>query len=536
MFLLNFVIPALLFTSIVGDTDLKLYNIQIRNEPIQLSAGIILKLCPLMANNLAASYPILSRKKINLITSLKFHGWWTYKVCIGQEITQYRDEDGVITLSLSLGLFTKDYDWSIAEKSDPQVIGRYHSQFYDHGSICDVTGKPRSTELRYVCNFMAANPVITWMTEIATCSYYPKRRLNQVVSFAPRYSLMNPTANTIMEELRSQKRLQEELLYQKKLPLLPAKRRAAQEKVLSSHRSYKKRLQRQNLRKAKGLQEEFLTFMNQVEDNFRNAPSENSIIPNFNTESFIHKFESILRFVSSGFEVEDSISMNLLFAHNQTVEIAYVLLKRMRNSFENSVAIGEVPNTSQMLRHCVYLLNKLEDIKSTKGLTRLRQSLENYHRQASYRRFSPTDEFYNFIHSRKANFERRMFDSLNSTIETSRNTLNFLHLQSYMSSLIGADFENKPPVKVKFDGIMQGLESDLHSSKETIRILQEALVSPKMQSVLKVFPAGQTGVVVKASFQNIAHDKMALIISVEDESISNYKENAKNYNVKINVD
>ncbi|VDN98889.1 unnamed protein product [Rodentolepis nana] len=479
-----------------------------------------------------------------------FHSWWTYKICIGQEVTQYRDEGGIITLSLSLGLFTKDYDWS-----DPQVTGRYHSQFYDHGSICDVTGKPRSTEIRYVCNFMAANPVITEMTEIATCTYVltvASADLCVVPALAPKKEIepsriiCSPVLtdesyrkydNAKKEELRSKKRLQEELLFQTNLPLLPAKRRAAQERVLSSHRSYKKRLQRQSLRKAKELQKDFLTFMKRVDNNFRKAPNENSILPNVNTESLVRLFRGILRFVFPGSEMEDIMATNLLIAHNQTVEIAYVLLKRMRDSFENSIAIGEIPNTFQMLRHCVYLLNKLENIKSTKGLTRLRQSLENYHHRGAYRRFSPTDKFYNFIHSQEVTSERGIFDSLNSTIETSRNALNFLHLQSYMTALIGADFENKPPVKLKFDEILRGLESDTHSSKETVRILQETLVSPKMQSILKIFPAGQTGdVVVKASFQKIAHNKMALVISVEDESVSSYKENAQNYNVKIDVD
>lgn len=35
----------------------------------------------------------------------------------------------------------------------------------------------------------------------------------------------------------------------------------------------------------------------------------------------------------------------------------------MRNSFENSLAVGEIPKTLRMLRRCVHLLNELENIK-----------------------------------------------------------------------------------------------------------------------------------------------------------------------------
>lgn len=91
-----------------------------------------------------------------------------------------------------------------------------------------------------------------------------------------------------------------------------------------------------------------------------------------------------------------------------------------------------------------------------------------------------------------------------------------MHLQMYMTTLIGEDFENRPPVKLKFDEMMQGLESNTDSAKQTIKILQEALLSPKIQSALKFFPTGgQKGdVVVKASFQNIEQNTMALVISV----------------------
>ncbi|VUZ47195.1 unnamed protein product [Hymenolepis diminuta] len=579
MFLCNFVIRTLLFTLIVGDADLPLYNIHIKDEPIQLSSveGNHLEVVSLNGQQFSCIIPdiVIQNDQSDLpvrniseyIKSVFntwntsncltwFHGWWTYKVCIGQEVTQYHDEHGAITLSSSLGLFSKDYDWSIAEQSDPQVSGRYHSQFYDHGSICDVTGKPRSTELRYVCNFMAANPVITELAEIATCSYVltiasvdlcvvpalmPKKEIEPsriVCSPALSDASYLKYDNAKKEQLERQKRLKEELLYQAMLPLLPAKRRAAREKLFSSHRSYQKRVERENLRKAKRLRNKFLTFMSQVEDNFGKDPNEDLILQNFGTESLIHSFKSIIRFFSPGFEIEGSMAVNRLTAHNQTVEIAYILLGRMRNSFENAIAVGEIPKTLRMLRLYVHLLNKLENIKSTKGLTRLRQSLDNYHPRTPYRRFSPTDKFHEFLHSRKVISERGMFDSLNSTIEISRNTLKFMHLQMYMTTLIGEDFENRPPVKLKFDEMMQGLESNTDSAKQTIKILQEALLSPKIQSALKFFPTGgqKSDVVVKASFQNIEQNTMALVISIGDESASSYEENAKNYKVKINVD
>lgn len=86
----------------------------------------------------------------------------------------------------------------------------------------------------------------------------------------------------------------------------------------------------------------------------------------------------------------------------------------------------------------------------------------------------------------------------------------------YMSTLIGADFANKPPVKLKFEDYLQDIESDMDSTQEQLRVLQEVLVSPKMQSALKFFPAEgrESGVVVKTSFQNYDRDKMAIVITV----------------------
>lgn len=72
--------------------------------------------------------------------------------------------------------------------------------------------------------------------------------------------------------------------------------------------------------------------------------------------------------------------MNKLIAHNYTIEIAYILLKvssnlhgafianyfhfqHMRNSFENSIAAGQIPQTMEMLRQFMHLLDKLAVIK-----------------------------------------------------------------------------------------------------------------------------------------------------------------------------
>ena len=47
-----------------------------------------------------------------------------------------------------LGKFESDYDWAQDDGRSRNAKQRFHSQTYVNGSECDLTGRPRSAEVR----------------------------------------------------------------------------------------------------------------------------------------------------------------------------------------------------------------------------------------------------------------------------------------------------------------------------------------------------------------------------------------------------
>lgn len=46
----------------------------------------------------------------------------------------------------------------------------YYSVTYNHGTTCDVTGKPRTTEVVYICVEKVQHKILS-VTEISSCHY-----------------------------------------------------------------------------------------------------------------------------------------------------------------------------------------------------------------------------------------------------------------------------------------------------------------------------------------------------------------------------
>ncbi|XP_028402326.1 protein OS-9-like isoform X2 [Dendronephthya gigantea] len=108
---------------------------------------------------------------LNNTCIIQINGWWSYKVCIGKSVWQYHDEGHEIKDNISLGHFSGNTNWSIftveEEMEDSQ---RYHSHFYSNGTVCDITGNPRKTEVRFFCGSQA-NDFISRIDEDSTCDY-----------------------------------------------------------------------------------------------------------------------------------------------------------------------------------------------------------------------------------------------------------------------------------------------------------------------------------------------------------------------------
>ncbi|KAL8136958.1 hypothetical protein V2J09_002959, partial [Rumex salicifolius] len=106
-------------------------------------------------------------------------GWWAYEFCYHQKLRQLHFEDEKVVQEFTLGVFdpdaTAEYNQKLSDVStlkDPRSKDaslRYHAHQYTNGTICDLTGRPRETEVRFVCSEPRA--MISSITELSTCKY-----------------------------------------------------------------------------------------------------------------------------------------------------------------------------------------------------------------------------------------------------------------------------------------------------------------------------------------------------------------------------
>ncbi|PIC54852.1 hypothetical protein B9Z55_003934 [Caenorhabditis nigoni] len=106
--------------------------------------------------------------------------YWTYQVCHGRYAIQFH-EDKMLNGQISrteyyLGNFDAALTASTNENIKPQTRRienedyPYYSVSYNHGTTCDVTGKPRTTDVVYICVENVQNKILS-VTEISSCHY-----------------------------------------------------------------------------------------------------------------------------------------------------------------------------------------------------------------------------------------------------------------------------------------------------------------------------------------------------------------------------
>ncbi|NXO02918.1 OS9 protein, partial [Rhinopomastus cyanomelas] len=104
---------------------------------------------------------------------VKTKDWWTYEFCYGKHIQQYHVEESEIKGDvLFLGYYQSAFDWDdeMAKASKQHRLKRYHSQSYVNGSRCDLTGRAREAEVRFLCE-EGAGDYIARVDEPQSCSY-----------------------------------------------------------------------------------------------------------------------------------------------------------------------------------------------------------------------------------------------------------------------------------------------------------------------------------------------------------------------------
>lgn len=138
---------------------------------------------------------------------LKTKDWWTYEFCYGRHIQQYHMEDSEIKGEvLYLGYYQSAFDWDdeTAKASKQHRLKRYHSQTYGNGSKCDLNGRPREAEVRFLCDEGAgiSGDYIDRVDEPLSCSYVltirtprlcPHPLLRPPPSAAPQAILCHPS-------------------------------------------------------------------------------------------------------------------------------------------------------------------------------------------------------------------------------------------------------------------------------------------------------------------------------------------------------
>eukprot|EP01112_Ceratiomyxa_fruticulosa_P015300 TRINITY_DN4477_c0_g2_i2.p1 TRINITY_DN4477_c0_g2~~TRINITY_DN4477_c0_g2_i2.p1 ORF type:complete len:214 (+),score=29.69 TRINITY_DN4477_c0_g2_i2:290-931(+) len=146
-------------TSVDGEK----YDCYIPPEPIKKGASNVV--AP-TSQTIASTLALLEDTCLYRMT-----GWWTYELCHGRYINQFHAEKDDRIVENSLG---KLLDVSYIAKSGilknfkaGQVDGASHSKpyfsvTYEDGAVCDLTGLPRTSEVRYFCDPKGLNSIVEY--------------------------------------------------------------------------------------------------------------------------------------------------------------------------------------------------------------------------------------------------------------------------------------------------------------------------------------------------------------------------------------
>jgi protein OS-9 len=149
-------------------------------------------------------------------------GWWSYSFCYGKQVVQFhaapgrpgeppvKDEN---SLEYVLGRVpelpaTREPAGQDEEDGDTKSLAppnvqlqtkgdqRYLSQRLGDGTICDLTGRPRTIEIQYHCSPGATTDRIGWVKEVTTCAYlmavYTPRLCRDVAFHPPKEIRAHP--------------------------------------------------------------------------------------------------------------------------------------------------------------------------------------------------------------------------------------------------------------------------------------------------------------------------------------------------------
>lgn len=137
-------------------------------------------------NALELLYPLFTQ----LLCSYRLEQYWTYELCHGKYIKQYHDEKDADSKSLNrqefvLGQYDlTDYDLKVKSMKENEeqlkqeipyknIEGQnlpYFPVYMTDGTMCDLSTKPRSTNVLYICYPQSKHHIYS-LEEVSTCEY-----------------------------------------------------------------------------------------------------------------------------------------------------------------------------------------------------------------------------------------------------------------------------------------------------------------------------------------------------------------------------
>lgn len=299
---------------------------------------------------------------------------------------------------------------------DNEIKNRYHSQFYRNGDSCDLTGTPRSTELRLICRESPAAIIID-VVEPETCSYLMRvgvPELCKVDALAPlkkavplmiacspaltktEFSMHTEAEAKYKRELDLANELKKFEKLKSRLSLL---RRAKKTEVLNSLRSYRNRQKLQRFLELCRLRRHILAFIRLVSLNFAGAShlSAAQLLSTSDLRSIIHKspVSSFRRWPQYDLDYLAALFTNVTAAevkdaksdmrqssesdvHTHVFQLWFLLLTHVRKTFEGLVENNHRPHLDLMMASLVNVMRKLATLKDSKFLARIQSTITKY--------------------------------------------------------------------------------------------------------------------------------------------------------------
>lgn len=135
---------------------------------------------------------------------LFFHqDYWGYEMCYGRQVNQLHPTGpGTNDHSYILGMMNDINSSTNMETTDGTQY--FVSQMYSDGTLCDLTGQPRSVEVTFKCNPDIKSPRILSVFEQKTCHYLMVTELSELCSedvFREEDDSLHVTCRRIVESL-----------------------------------------------------------------------------------------------------------------------------------------------------------------------------------------------------------------------------------------------------------------------------------------------------------------------------------------------